>query len=105
MVKETIGDMGICKAESGESVCETDGCDFCGLNANYCMSCTGEKVNLDGACIDSCPSGYFDYSGTCFKCNPICRDCEGTANSCVSCNLEGDHTQFMFDTGSKFCYS
>lgn len=98
--------MDICQADKSlNETCKSESCDSCGLNEHYCMRCISGKVNMDGTCIDSCPSGYFDYSGTCYKCNPICRDCEGTANSCISCNLDGDHTQFMFDTGTQFCYN
>lgn len=38
-----------------------------------------------GACVSSCPEGYFALNGKCELCQSPCKDCLGSETNCLSC--------------------
>lgn len=63
-----------------------DGCDECEPgNPSFCTACTN-GVALDGACVDTCPSGYFADDTQCLACHPDCATCGPTFDACLSCS-------------------
>lgn len=77
-------------------VCE-DGCAKCSIHAKYCEKCTWGSLQ-DGLCKSDCADGYFTFEKQCYKCSPVCNDCDGNANRCSSCR-EG----LLFVEGYKTC--
>ena len=45
------------------------------------------RLELNGSCIDQCPSGYWRSVDNCFKCDKTCLECIGPApGRCKKCN-------------------
>jgi hypothetical protein len=61
--------------------CEVTNCQSCGLSGAYCQKCQDDFVLLkDGTCSSECEAGSFKVDSKCYKCSPVCKICEGTAN-------------------------
>nr|CAD7264540.1 unnamed protein product [Timema shepardi] len=67
------------------SPCHTT-CATCnGSSETQCISCRTEHMSLDGACLESCPSGYYAHRRRreCIRCPQRCATCgEG---GCLTC--------------------
>jgi proprotein convertase subtilisin/kexin type 5 len=65
-------------------------CERCtAASDESCSSClTGFKHYLGNQCVDPCPDGYYDNSGTCELCHISCETCSGgnQLTNCLSCN-------------------
>lgn len=69
------------------SACDS-GCSSCIGSANSCTRCTNSSlVAYNGSCINTCPSGSINSSGTCQACSSDCATCSlpGSASSCLAC--------------------
>ena len=61
-------------------------------------------VENTGICLEACVDGYYQSSeNTCNKCEAPCKDCEGTANTCLSCLDTGEYR--FFDMVSQTCFN
>nr|CAD7434718.1 unnamed protein product [Timema monikensis] len=67
------------------SPCHTT-CATCnGSSETQCISCRSEHMSLDGACLESCPSGYYAHRRRreCIHCPQRCATCgEGRCLTC-----------------------
>ncbi|XP_038025774.1 proprotein convertase subtilisin/kexin type 5 isoform X1 [Anas platyrhynchos] len=74
--------------ESGKCEMCMDNCEVCS-NLWNCQKCQGEQDQPfflhKGRCLQECPEGYFNDSGTCKKCSESCKTCVGNAMKCQSC--------------------
>ncbi|XP_064032778.1 proprotein convertase subtilisin/kexin type 5 isoform X1 [Pogoniulus pusillus] len=65
-----------------------DDCEVCS-NYWHCQKCQAEQDQLlflhEGRCLQECPEGYFNDSGTCKECSGSCKTCMGSATKCLSC--------------------
>ena len=50
---------------------------------NSCLTCVGNQLGFKGLCIDSCPQGYANQSGTCLPCGSYCMVCD--SSRCLIC--------------------
>lgn len=70
--------------------CNSVDCSTCATSvtgAEQCLQCRDAKLSYQGGCVDKCPAGSFNYSGTCQKCSGMCGNCFGpTSTECLSCN-------------------
>ena len=112
-------DYGTCKAQCppgysrdgrDDYICEKCAiyCDQCKeMDRDFCITCHETfpfMVENSGVCLERCIDGYYQSSDrTCNRCEAPCKDCEGTANTCLSC-LEDSDTKF-FDKSSNTCIS
>lgn len=64
-------------------------CVECGVNCkkceyiNQCLECSVGILH-QGACLQSCPSGYFEFEFSCVACMNVCKTCV-EADHCQSC--------------------
>lgn len=77
-------------ADVGSGKCEMcmDYCEVCSdlWHCQKCQSEQGQSFFLhNGRCLQECPEGYFNDSGTCKECSGSCKTCEGSATKCLSC--------------------
>uniref|UniRef100_A0A8V0YXI6 Proprotein convertase subtilisin/kexin type 5 n=1 Tax=Gallus gallus TaxID=9031 RepID=A0A8V0YXI6_CHICK len=77
-------------ADVGSGKCEMcmDYCEVCSdlWHCQKCQSEQGQSFFLhNGRCLQECPEGYFNDSGTCKECSGSCKTCEGSATKCQSC--------------------
>lgn len=54
-------------------------------NTSLCFECEASYFYLDGECLDSCPSLYFEDSPNCTLCDISCTVCTGTPTPCSEC--------------------
>ncbi|CAG2058145.1 unnamed protein product [Timema podura] len=67
------------------SPCHTT-CATCnGSSETQCISCRSEHLSLDGACLESCPSGYYAHRRRreCIHCPQRCATCG--ESGCLTC--------------------
>jgi proprotein convertase subtilisin/kexin type 5 len=54
--------------------------------SDFCTDCNGDKVLVNGTCLDSCPEGYYRDRDSCRRCHTSCQTCSGSEmTSCLSC--------------------
>ncbi|KCV67592.1 TKL protein kinase [Fonticula alba] len=85
-------------ALQGCALCH-DACRTCHGPANgHCLACApGLHLQPDsGACLATCPEGFFPDSGQCQPCDPRCKACTGVSQ-CQVCH-DGH-----FDPGTGLC--
>ena len=67
-----------------------------GSTNTECVRCRNVNLTVNGSsmCLASCPSGYYDASGSCISCHEYCVGCTGPSNknctSCVDDEVEGE---------------
>lgn len=102
-VAACLFDNGTC--EKGETTCasgnylETDTCVACSYPCNSCsgpstcLTCAVSTTNVgvtmlfyNAYCYDSCPGATLSNGLTCTACNTRCSSCQGTVDTCLSCN-------------------
>lgn len=62
-------------------------CSACALSATNCTSCSDATLVANmvlGACVPSCPAGYYNNSGQCSACLSVCAVCANNY-SCTAC--------------------
>ena len=54
-----------------------------GPSASECMRCAEGALMLNKECVAVCPVGYYNQSGVCIRCDPVCTSegCEGPGPS------------------------
>lgn len=60
-------------------------CLTCITTAFTCTSCISTLIFFNRQCLSSCPSRFFNLSGTCRACVPPCYTCS-SASICLSCS-------------------
>jgi len=76
----------------GKCVSCDEKCEVCknSTDLNLCRKCKdGFILGEDSKCyspISICEKGYFNDGGVCYKCDPNCDSCQGSANYCLSCH-------------------
>lgn len=66
------------------SLCQSP-CNTCDTLFDSCSSCSGSLNLLNGKCIPSCPSGYYNSSNICMQCPSTCLTCN--ASVCITCQF------------------
>eukprot|EP00435_Cladocopium_sp_Y103_P012581 s4743_g3.t1 len=67
-------------------------CKSCEGSAQKCTSCAAEQVLDESSCVDSCPAGKFEWTGT-GKWNGKCVPCHA---SCATCSERVPQQHFIF---------
>ena len=87
--------------------CQVENCASCGIDSNYCQTCEEGMIMSYGECVPDCDNGFFKADDRCYKCNPVCKTCAGTANQCTSCFMEAEQfaifAQTLFVPGHQMC--
>ena len=70
----------------GDNTCHEcgSGCTLCD-NSTQCTQCASGYL-VGGACLPSCPSGYFQQNNKCYTCDSTCTSCIGQSSNCTSCD-------------------
>ena len=90
-VPRCTGSTYLSRSSNGEHLCHM--CD------RQCINCTGPSnsdctlchsvnytVNGTSECIETCPTGTYDFNGFCLPCHEQCNGCNGpTSQNCTTC--------------------
>ncbi|XP_030211551.1 proprotein convertase subtilisin/kexin type 5 [Gadus morhua] len=75
--------------QDGECILCHPYCHQCsGPGTTHCSACHPRHMLLNGSCVDSCPTGYYqdDREHRCDPCHPFCLSCTGKhSHECVRC--------------------
>ena len=79
-----------------------DPCDSCAVLDTNCTSCLHDKYLQDNECGDECKPAHFDLSKICYPCAGNCKECQGSAIFCTSCQSTG--AKYFYEAEHK-CYT
>ena len=54
---------------------------------DFCTECNGEKILVNGSCVETCPDEFYRDQDRCRHCHGSCRSCTGPdLSDCRSCH-------------------
>ncbi|KAM9330542.1 extracellular matrix organizing protein FRAS1 [Gastrophryne carolinensis] len=67
--------------------CHSSCKDCSGSNYLNCTACLHPNVLHYGACLQTCPEGFYSKDATCHSCHPSCKECSGPSDAeCLTCH-------------------